>query len=80
MRTVVRARRGRKLPVVRSPEETRTVLDAADGIGRVMLELLYGGGLRVGELVALRVETTMIYTHVPQSMAPDLRSPFDELW
>ena len=25
------------------------------------------------------VETTMIYTHVMQAMAPDLRSPLDEL-
>ncbi len=32
------------------------MLDAAEGIGQIMLELLYGGGLRVGELVALRVK------------------------
>ena len=25
------------------------------------------------------VETTMIYTHVMQSMAPDVRSPLDDL-
>ena len=55
MNSVVRARSGRKLPVVLSPEETRAVLEAAVGIGRVMLELMYGGGLRVGELVQLRV-------------------------
>ena len=56
MNSVVRARSGRKLPVVLSPEETRAVLEAAVGIGRVMLELMYGGGLRVGELVQLRVK------------------------
>ena len=35
---------------------------------------------RIQELLGHKsVETTMIYTHVLQTMAPDLRSPLDEL-
>ena len=52
----VRARRSQRLPVVLSPEETRAVLGEMHGVYRVMVELMYGGGLRVGELVSLRVK------------------------
>ena len=52
----VRAVRERKLPVVLSPEETRSVLCGAVGTARLMLELVYGAGLRVSELVTLRVK------------------------
>jgi len=43
----VRARQGRRLPVVLSLEETRAVFAEVDGLHRLMLELIYGGGLRV---------------------------------
>jgi len=54
--TTVRARRGRQLPVVLSPQETRAVLNELQGLHRLMLELMYGSGLRVSELVQLRVK------------------------
>ena len=56
MGNTVRAKRGRKLPVVLSPEETRGILAQVQGSPRLMLELIYGGGLRVGELATLRVK------------------------
>ena len=56
MGSAVRARRGPKLPVVLSVDEVRSVLQAASGTGRLVLELIYGGGLRVGEAVSLRVK------------------------
>jgi len=56
MTQTLRARQGRKLPVVLSLDETRAVLAELRGVSRLMLELLYGGGLRLGELVQLRVK------------------------
>ena len=52
----VRARQGKKLPVVLLPDETRAVLAQLKGAHRLMLELVYGAGLRLTELVELRVK------------------------
>ena len=52
----VRARQGHKLPVVLLPDETRAVLAQVNGTYRLMLELVYGAGLRLGELLRLRVK------------------------
>lgn len=52
----------RRLPKVLTPEETKAVLQAPDtstplGVrDRALLEVLYATGMRVGELVSLRVE------------------------
>jgi integron integrase len=56
MGETVRAREGKRLPVVLSPEETRAVLSHLEDAWRLMRELAYGGGLRVSELVTLRVK------------------------
>ncbi len=56
MAETVRARRGRKLPLVLSVPDTMAVLEELTGSRRLMLELLYGSGLRLGELVVLRVK------------------------
>ena len=46
----------RKLPVVLSPEEVARFLDAAPGLKyKVALSVAYGAGLRVSEVVALKV-------------------------
>jgi len=56
---IVSPRVGRRLPRVLSPEETEALLGAAQACAplglrdRAMLELLYGAGLRVSELVGL---------------------------
>ena len=52
----VRAKRGPKLPVVLSVEETKRVLSHATGTTGIMLRLTYGAGLRVSEVVRLRVQ------------------------
>jgi len=52
----VRAKTGKKLPVVLSPAETREFLAAADGTQGLILGLMYGGGLRLKELCRLRTK------------------------
>ena len=52
----VRAKRGPYLPVVFSEREVTQVLGLVDGTAGLMLRLIYGGGLRVGECVSLRVK------------------------
>ena len=52
----VRARRGRKLPVVLSREELRRLFLAAEGTMGLMLRLIYGAGLRQMECLRLRVQ------------------------
>lgn len=47
-------RRGRSLPKTLSPEEVARLIDAAESPrDRALMELLYGAGLRVSELVSL---------------------------
>jgi integron integrase len=52
----VRAKRGPKLPVVLTPEEVQKVLSCAKGTSGLMLRLSYGAGLRVSEVIRLRVQ------------------------
>ena len=51
-----RARRTRPLPVVLSREEVRAVLSELQGTHRLLVTLLYGGGLRLVEGLRLRVK------------------------
>jgi integrase len=52
----VRAKRPKRLPVVLSTDEVRTVLDRMTGVHRTMAELMYGSGLRLLETCRLRVK------------------------
>ncbi len=52
----VRAKAGKKLPVVLSPDETRRVLEGVEGTAGLMVRMLYGGGLRLMELCRLRAK------------------------
>lgn len=51
-----RARRGPKIPVVLSRPEVDRLLAQLSGTWRLMAELQYGSGLRVSELVGLRIQ------------------------
>jgi len=51
-----RARRGLRLPVVASRAEIKAVLDRMSGREQFMARLLYGTGMRVNELLRLRVQ------------------------
>ena len=55
----IRAKRGKRLPIVLAPEEIKRVLDAvqgADGVFALMAALMYGCGLRLMECCELRVK------------------------
>ena len=54
--TFVRARRSRKLPVVLTREEVRSLLAAMKGTPRLVAGILYGGGLRLLEALRLRIK------------------------
>ncbi|MDA8122030.1 MAG: integron integrase [Deltaproteobacteria bacterium] len=51
-----RSKRSRKLPVVLSREEVRRLLDAVETAYRLPVALMYGGGLRLMEVLRLRVK------------------------
>ncbi len=53
---VVRAKRPKYLPVVLSPNEVKTMIRAMDGTYQLMAKILYGSGLRLMELLRLRVQ------------------------
>ena len=52
----VRAKRPHRLPTVLTREETRVVIDAMYGTPKLVVQLLYGCGLRLMESLRLRVK------------------------
>jgi len=55
LRESARVKRPRRLPVVLSKLEAKALIEALDGVHRLMAGLLYGSGLRLMECVQLRV-------------------------
>lgn len=53
---LVRASRPRRLPVVLSREEVAAILGRMDGIAHLLCALMYGSGMRVMEVLRLRVK------------------------
>lgn len=90
-----RARRGPKVPVVLSRPEVDRLCDQLDGTWRLMAELQYGSGLRVSELVGLRIQSldldrgrVLVYgakgdkdraTVLAKRVVPKLRAHLDRL-
>jgi integron integrase len=56
LETLIRAKRPRRLPVVLTREEVRSLLDRLDGVPKIVATLLYGGGFRLLEALRLRVK------------------------
>lgn len=56
MKHLVRAKVSRRLPTVLSQQEMVQVLSKVDGTQKLILELLYGGGLRALECMRLRLK------------------------
>jgi integron integrase len=60
LENVTRARRPKRLPVVLTVAEVRSVLAQLDGMPWLFVNLLYGGGLRLMEALRLRVKDLAI--------------------
>ncbi len=89
MEAGIRAKRGKKLPVVLSVDETERLLAEVEGTEGLIVRLIYGGGLRLMELCRLRVkdidfDNQLIFvrsgkgdqdrsTLLPESLVPDLQ-------
>ena len=52
----IKSTRPRQLPTVLSFDETRTILSMLTGVHRLVVELMYGSGLRVSECLRIRVQ------------------------
>jgi site-specific recombinase XerD len=55
-----RVRHGRKVPTVLSSVECMRLFNAMDGTNRLMAELMYAAGLRLTELLRLRVKDVVL--------------------
>ncbi|MCB9247619.1 MAG: integron integrase [Ignavibacteriales bacterium] len=53
---VQRAKRSLRLPVVFTKREVHDVIENLDGTSKLVASLLYGGGLRLGEALRLRIK------------------------
>lgn len=95
LKKTVRAKRGPKLPVVLSKEEVGNIFKHASGRDLLFLQLLYGTGMRLMELVRLRVhdvdfDSNLIFirsskgdkdrtTVLPEAVKDRLREHFKEV-
>jgi len=92
---MVRARRPSRRPTVMSHDEVRRVLEAMDGMPRVVAMVLYGSGLRLMEACELRVKDVDLdrgelvirhgkggrdrLTMLPQTLVPVLRQHIERV-
>jgi len=53
---IVRAQRPERVPVVLTPAEARMMIEQVEGVSRLVVQLLYGSGLRLLEGLQLRVK------------------------
>jgi integrase len=56
VRDAIRAKRPSRLPTVLSPEEVRAIIQNTTGVYRLLLQLLYGSGLRLAECLDRRIK------------------------
>ena len=93
--TVVRARRTRYIPVVLSREEVARILSELRSPHRLVVQLLYGCGLRMSECLNLRVhcfnlDDAVLTIHdgkgkkdrtvpLPKSLIPDLKAHMEKV-
>lgn len=90
-----RSRKGRKVPTVLTQAECARLFESMNGTSRLMAKLMYAGGLRVSELLRLRVKDMDLdrlqmlvqfgkgrksrYTMIPPQLEPELRAHRERL-
>jgi len=95
LENVVRAKRPERLPVVLSRTEVAAVLEVMEGVEKLCASLLYGSGLRVLEVLRLRIKEVDFagqqlhvrdgkgrkdrVTLLPASLQPALRAHIDRM-
>jgi len=52
----IRPTKPKRVPVVLSPAEAKRVIERMDGVYKIMAQIMYGGGLRLMEVLRLRVK------------------------
>lgn len=77
LKDVSAARKPRRLPTVLTRSEVKAVLAQLDGVYRLMVQLLYGSGLRLMECLRLRVKDLDFAQH--QLMVRDGKGMHDRL-
>ncbi len=95
MKHQVRAKVGKRLPVVFSKDETKKLLSQFEGTMALIISMIYGGGLRLSECQRLRIkdidfDQQLIFvrggkgdkdrsTVLPKSVVSDLRSQIEKV-
>lgn len=51
-----RAKKPKRLPVVLSKEQSLAIINELNGVNQLVLELIYGAGLRISEALSLRIQ------------------------
>ncbi|NWK57714.1 integron integrase [Verrucomicrobiaceae bacterium N1E253] len=91
----IRARKKRRIPVVLSKDEVKTLLSVSSGFTGLMFKLMYGSGLRLMECMRLRVKDIDFAnglllvregkggkdrrTPLPESLIPELQSHLEQI-
>ncbi|MEM7061736.1 MAG: integron integrase [Cyanobacteria bacterium P01_B01_bin.77] len=52
----IRAKRSYKLPTVLTPDEVKAIIQVMSGVHRLIVQILYGSGLRLREAIQLRIK------------------------
>ncbi len=93
--SVIRAKKSERIPVVFSREEVKRVINCMDENKKLCAELLYGTGMRLSELIELRIQDVdfdrneIIIRHgkgdkdrhvmLPQSLVPKLKIQIEKV-
>jgi integron integrase len=63
LKDLQRAKKYRHLPVVLSKEEVKSILENMTGVEQLIMELIYGAGMRISEALRLRVQDIDFHYH-----------------